>query len=77
MSCYDSAVADTSVEAAGAPAKTSASLEAMALEFRDWWSENAYLLDVGLTGDLDDLRFRLNAAFANSSISSIVTPKRL
>lgn len=74
----DLAVADTSVEAAGAPeAPPPNVVEAMKNAFTDWWADNAYLLDVGLTGDLVDLRLRLNAAFANCSISSIEVSSRL
>ncbi len=63
----DSAVADTSVEAAGAPETPPPNVvEAMKNEFNDWWADNAYLLDVGLPGDLVDLRLRLNAAFAET-----------
>ena len=46
-------------------------------EFSDWWANNYYLLEVGLCGDLLDLRLRLNAAFTKASNSSPVTSNEL
>jgi hypothetical protein len=40
--------------------------------YHEWAGENYYALDVGLSGDVLDLRERLNAAFANASSSSLV-----
>jgi hypothetical protein len=68
--CSDLAVAERLV--AGAPEDTSKALEAA---YYDWWAENDSLLKAGLTGDVYDLRLRLNAAFEKSSNSLSVTPK--
>jgi hypothetical protein len=35
----------------------------MEAEFSDWQAENGHLLDNGLSGDVADLRLRLNAAW--------------
>jgi hypothetical protein len=50
-------------------------IEALNGTYYDWWAESDYLLRVGLTGDLVDLRLRLNAAFTNARNSSRVAPK--
>jgi hypothetical protein len=58
---------------AGAPGLESKK-ELLEREFYDWWAHNDYLLRVGLPGDVEDLRLRLNAAFAKSRRSSRGAP---
>jgi hypothetical protein len=66
---------------AGAPGNeievTPEMIEALNDAYYEWSGDNGYLLDVGLPGDLLDLRSRLNAAYANASISALDTPKAL
>jgi len=50
-------------------------IEAAEELFFGWWAKNGHFLSVGLPGDLVDLRLRLNAAFANLSISSSFASK--
>jgi len=44
--------------------------EALERVYYDWWAENDHALSLGAPGDVADLRFRLNAAFAKSCKSS-------
>jgi hypothetical protein len=64
--CCDSAASIDSMVEAGAPETIDKLRLALEEEFFDWRSENDYLLSVGLSGDVSDLRLRLNAAFAKS-----------
>jgi hypothetical protein len=60
-----------SEESAGAPVEVEVVvIAAMEEAFSDWRADNGYLLDMGLCGDLVDLRLRLNAAATNAFISS-------
>jgi hypothetical protein len=70
MCCTLDASADSVVEA-GAPVDIVEIRLALEDEFNDWRAENDYLLSVGLSGDVSDLRLRLNAAFAKASIFSL------
>ena len=56
---------DSTVEA-GTPVAIDKIRLALEDEFYEWRSENDYLLSVGLSGDVSDLRLRLNAAFAKA-----------
>ena len=49
--------------------------QALEAAFMDWYGSNYNILDVGLPGDVYDLRDKLNAAFANVSIWSCDAPK--
>ena len=49
---------------------TPAMVAAMEETFSRWRGENSHLLDYELSGDLVDLRFRLNAAWTNSCKSA-------
>lgn len=49
------------------PPHPGAAPDEMTEAFFDWLAENHRFLDVGLPGDLLDLRSRLNAAFAKAS----------
>jgi hypothetical protein len=48
--------------------------ELLECAYHEWAGENYYALDAGLSGDVLDLRERLNAAFANAPSSSLVAP---
>ena len=43
--------------------------EALEGAYYDWWGDNYHSLDVGMPGDVLDLRDKLNAAFAKASNS--------
>jgi hypothetical protein len=60
----------------GPSPSTAADLYGEALEtvFYDWWADNHEALSLGASGDVADLRLRLNAAFANSLHSRSVKP---
>ena len=47
-------------------------IERLALEgeFKEWFADNHSALEAGLTGDVLDLRLRLNAASANALMSA-------
>ncbi len=49
--------------------------EALERVYYDWWGENYYALELGLPGDVLDLREKLNAAFAKASSSSLLAPR--
>ena len=49
--------------------------EALEHVYYDWWGENYYALELGLPGDVLDLREKLNAAFAKASSSSLRAPR--
>ncbi len=49
--------------------------EALERTYYDWWAENCHALDMGLPGDVLDLRQRLNAAFAKFSNCALVAPR--
>ena len=49
--------------------------EALERIYYDWSGENHYALEMGLPGDVLDLRDRLNAAFAKASSSSLLAPR--
>ena len=55
-----------STVSAGTPVAIDKIRLALEDEFYEWRSENDYLLSVGLSGDVSDLRLRLNAAFAKA-----------
>jgi hypothetical protein len=69
--CCDSAASSDSVVEAGAPVGIAEARLALEDEFNDWRAENDYLLSVGLSGDVSDLRLRLNAAFTKASMLSL------
>jgi hypothetical protein len=60
---------------AGAPAFTPDVVEALEDAFRGWWGKNSRDMHDGATGDVVQLFFVLNAAFANASTSSAFAPK--
>ena len=49
------------------PAPPEDARAALEQAFYDWWADNHHALSLGAAGDVLDLRFRLNDAFANSS----------
>jgi len=60
---HNAAIVSKDSEAAGTPEHQ---IKAALVEtFNDWAADNHYLLEVGLSGDVADLRSKLNAAVAN------------
>jgi hypothetical protein len=69
--CCSSAAAPNDLVEAGAPVDIVKIRLALEDEFDDWRAENDYLLSAGLSGDVSDLRLRLNAAFTKASMLSL------